>query len=120
MPGWLDRVLELFNDEDDPSESFYDPVHLGAAVLLTIVAVGLLFWLLWTLFVYGGGLFIKIGPALRVLLTHKTLKDYGWQGSFDQGVFEGWFGNLCAFALCIVVIAALHRLYIERSRQTQV
>ena len=115
LPPWADKILDLFSDEDDPSEPFYDPVHLGAAVLITIVAAGCLYWLLWTLLVYEGGLFGKIGPALRVLLTSKTLRDFGCRGAFDLGVFEGWLGNLAALALCAVLLIALSRLYREAS-----
>lgn len=115
LPSWLDRALDLF-DEDDPSEPFYDPVHLGAAVLAAIVTVGVLYWLLWTLLVYEGGLFVKIGPALRAAFTSKTLADYGWRGSWDMGLFEGWVGNVCALLAAVALVAALQRAWHERAR----
>ncbi|MBI5243947.1 MAG: hypothetical protein HY922_09770 [Elusimicrobia bacterium] len=117
LPPWAEKLLDLFSDEDDPSEPFYDPVHLGAAVMITLVAIGCLYWLLWTLLVYEGGLFGKIVPALRVIFTSKTLQDYGYRGEFDRGVFEGWFGNLAALALCIAVVIALRRLYMDGRRK---
>jgi len=111
LPSWAEKGLDLFSGEDDPSEPFYDPVHLGAAVLITIVAVGCLYWLLWTLLVYEGGLFGKIGPAFHVLFTSMTLRDFGYRGELDMGVFEGWLGNLSALALCVALAVALRRLY---------
>lgn len=108
--------LDLFED-DDPEEPFYDPVHLGAVFVVFLVGVGCLYWLLWTLLVFEGGLFLKLGAAAQVLFTDKTAKDFGYEGSpYAMGVFEGWFGNLAALALCLVVLAALHRLYHEAER----
>ena len=114
----LKKVLELFEEEDDPAEPLYDPVHLGAAIVATLAAMGCLYWLLWTLLVYEGGLFLKLGAALQVLFTSKTLRDLGYEGSpYAMGAFEGWLGNLAALALCAVVVTALHRLYWEAARR---
>ena len=66
----LERLLKLF-DEDEPGEPYYDPVHLGAAAVGTLAAIGALYWLLWTLLVYEGGLFSKL--AAPVSYTHLTL-----------------------------------------------
>jgi hypothetical protein len=116
LPAWPERFLELFSAQDDPEEPACDPVHLGAAVMITLVSIGALFWLLWTLLVYEGGLFSKILPALEMLFTSKTAADFGYRGEFDRGVFEGWAGNLGALALCAALLAALHRLYREKAR----
>lgn len=107
-----DRLVWLFSEDDDPEEPVYDPVHAGAAVVISLVAVGALYWLLWTLLVFEGGLFKKLSAAAQILFTSKTLKDFGYEGSpYAMGVFEGWFGNLAALALLIGALAALHRLY---------
>jgi len=106
---WL---LDLFSDVEDPEEAVYDPVHLGAAILICMVAVGCLYWLLWTLLVFEGGLFLKLSAGLKVLFTSKTAADFGYEGTpYAMGAFEGLFGNLAALALCAVVVTALHRLY---------
>ena len=108
---WLKKALALFDEEDDPNEPAYDPVHLGAVLTICLVVVGALYWLLWTLLVYEGGILVKVRAALAVLLTSKTLQDYGYRGSYEMGAFEGWFGNVAALALTVLVVAALHRLY---------
>ena len=108
----LKKGVDLFDVADDPQEPAYDPVHLGAVLVINLVVIGALYWLLWTLFVYEGGLFIKIGAILQVLFTSKTLKDFGYEDSrYQMGVFEGWLGNLLALVLTILIIAALHHLY---------
>lgn len=115
--AWLEW---LFDDTEDPDEPVYDPVHLGAAVLITLTAMGLLYWLLWTLLVYEGGFFAKLLPALAVAFTAKTRQDYGWEGPWDHGQFEGLLGNSVAFLLTGVVAWALASLYRDaahRSRQ---
>ena len=109
---WLEW---LFDETEDPDEPIYDPVHLGAAVLFTFTAIGLLYWLLWTLLVFEGGLFGKIFPAFSVLLTSKTIQDYGYEGPWNRGLFEGWLGNSVALILTVLIIAGLTSLYRQRS-----
>ena len=107
-----DFVLSLF-DEDDPKEPGYDPVHLGASVVITLAALGCLYWLLWTLLVYEGGLILKLAALARLLFTSATLKDLGYEGSYAQGDFEGWFGNVAALAFAVVLATGLRRLYLH-------
>ena len=103
---------DLLDDKDDPNEPVYDPVHFGAALLLILTALGALYWLLWTLVVYEGGLPAKISAALSVLFTSKTLADVGYQNApYAMGVFTGWFGNLSALVLTAALIALLHRAF---------
>ena len=116
----LDKALRFFNDlfgDDDPEEAFYDPVHLGAAVIVTMAVIGCLYWLLWTLLVYEGGLFLKLRALSQLLFTSKTLKGLGCEGSHAMGAFEGVFGNLTALLLSLAALAALHRLYHEGARK---
>ena len=109
----LDRILELFED-DDPNEPFYDPVHIGGTLISTLTAIGCLYWLLWTSLVYEGGIFEKIFAAFQVVFTQKTLKDFGYEASpYAMGAFEGWLGNVCATLLCAIAAWALARLYRE-------
>lgn len=109
-------VAELFSEEEDPREPVYDPVHLGAAVLLTMTAIGCLYWLLWTLLVYEGGIFLKAAALARLVFTSATLQDLGYEGSWALGAFEGWFGNVAALVFTIAIVVALQRLYREAGR----
>ena len=107
------RRFEAFMDpKDDPQEPIYDPVHLASILIVFMVCCGVLFWLLWTLLVYEGGLFLKIQAGLDIVRGAKTLKDYGYEGTpYAMGVFEGWLGNVIALVLTVVAVGALHRLY---------
>ncbi|MBI5240275.1 MAG: hypothetical protein HY926_07360 [Elusimicrobia bacterium] len=111
-------LLDLFtDDEEDDREPFFDPVHLGAVCIVCLTVVGALYWLLWTLLVYEGGLFIKLRAALAVLLTERSLRDFGYEGTpYAQGAFEGWLGNLTALALSVLVLWALLHLYRTAAR----
>lgn len=111
------EAVEALDADDDPREPLYDTVQLGLTLILVLVAIGALYWMLWTVLVYEGGLLAKIGPALQVLLRRKTLADYGWRGPWDRGVFEGWLGNVVALACCSLTVAALHRLYLGAARR---
>lgn len=77
-------ALDLFTGEDGDGEPAFDPVHLGAVCIVCLAVVGLLYWLLWTLLVYEGGL-------------------------FSRG--DGWFGNLAALGICVIALWALLHLY---------
>lgn len=113
-----DRILDLFSDEEDSQGPAYDPAHLGGVLVLAIVGIGAIYWMLWTLLVYGGGLPSKIGPALSVLFTSATLADVGYRGSpHAMGPFEGWVGNCAALFFCVLTVGALHRLYKDASRR---
>jgi hypothetical protein len=74
------RWVALFEDKDDPAEPHYDPVHLAVVLVACQVVIGALYWLLWTLFVYEGGLAHGAGLA-----------------------------NLTALGLCALVVAALYQ-----------
>jgi hypothetical protein len=109
-----ERLAWLFSDEEDPAEPVYDPVHVGGAVVISLVGIGALYWLLWTLLVFEGGLFKKVSAVAQLAVTSKTLKDFGYEGSpYALGVFEGWFGNVAALALFVGLVVALHRLYFK-------
>lgn len=116
----LQKALRFLDDlfgDDDPAQARYDPVHLGAVCLVVMAAAGCLYWLLWTLLVYEGGLYLKVRALLQLLFTSKTLKDLGYEGAHEPGAFEGTLGNLGALLLLAAVLAALHRLYHEAARK---
>src|SRR3989339_1874086 len=101
-------ISDFFADHDDPQEPHYDPAHLGATVVVTIFAIAVLFWLLWALLVFGGGIQAKLAPALQVLTHAKTPADFGYVGyPYAMGVFEGWPTNVAALLITIALIVAL-------------
>jgi len=114
----LEAALEAL-DSEDPQEPAYDPVRLGGVLIVTLVVIGALYWLLWTLLVYEGGLPLKLLALGEVLMTSKTMRDFGYEGGpYAQGAFEGWFGNAAALLLTLLAVAALKRLYSEAARRS--
>lgn len=108
------RWVALFEDKDDPSEPHYDPVHLAVVLIGCLVVIGALFWLLWTLFVYEGGLFRKVVAFVTRLADpaaeQHMLRDAGpFGGPGHATVYEGWLANVSALLIAIGVIAGLHR-----------
>ncbi len=85
----------LFED-DDPAEPRYDPVHLAGVLIATQVAVGALFWLLWTLLVFEGGLASTLGAL--------------FSGRRGGDALRGLWGHLAALAICAGLVVLLHRL----------
>jgi len=111
LRSW-EALLAFFSDEEDPEEPFYDPVQLGGVCIVCLVVIGALYWLLWALLVFEGGIFPKARAGLEVLLSSKTLKDFGYeQAPYAMGAFEGWVGNVTALGLCVLTLWALLHLY---------
>jgi uncharacterized membrane protein len=101
-------VLDLWEDDDASERIVYDPVHVAAVVVGCFFAMGIVFWDLWALLVFEGGLFTKMGPFLQVLFTSKTLGDFGYEGApYALGIFEGWMVNLAAFFIALGLVAGL-------------
>lgn len=109
----LKDVYDFFGDEDvKPGEPAYDPMHVAAMIILVIVGMALVFWLLWSLMVCGGGIFIKIVPFLKVIFTGKTLQDFGYEGyPYELGIFDGWIVNLVAFVLLIGFLYGISSIF---------
>ena len=111
-------LADLLEGEDLPDEPVYDPVQVAGVIVGSLAVMGLLFWDLWTLLLFHGGLFIKMGPFLRVVFTAKTLKDFGYEGApYQMGVFEGWIANLAALVLLLGAVVALWKLYETTGRK---
>jgi cbb3-type cytochrome oxidase subunit 3 len=107
-----EELLYFFSDREDPDEPVYDPVHFAAMIVIVIFSIGVLFWLLWTLLVFEGGIFPKILPAVQVLFTKKTLTDFGWLGyPYELGVFEGFIANTIALVLTIALVVGIWWLF---------
>jgi hypothetical protein len=103
--------LDLF-EEDRPGEIAYDPAHVAAVLVSCLAALGFLYWLLWALLVCEGGLPSKVVPFFQVLLTSRTLQDFGYRGHpYELGIFEGWIVNVGALAAGAGLLAGLRRIF---------
>lgn len=111
---WL-GFLDFFSDQENPDEPVYDPAHFAGMIVVVVFSIGCLFWLLWTLLVYRGGIFGKILPAFQVLFTSKTRQDFGWVGyPFELGVFNGFIGNSIALVLTLALITGIWLIFKEK------
>jgi hypothetical protein len=90
--GWV----ALFEDHDDPAAPHYDPVHLAVVAVACLVVVGALFWLLWTLLIYEGGLPFKIQTLLTPKPAHRV-------------TYEGWAANVAALIITAYVLLLLKK-----------
>ena len=95
MSLWKQWVA-LFEEKEDPAVPHYDPVHLAVVLVACMVVVGALFWLMWTLFVYEGGLPRK----LAALIAPDPQRPVS---------FEGWAANAAALLLCALFIVLLQK-----------
>ena len=109
----LRTLFEYFDDTEDPvDEPVYDPVHIAGMFVITLFGISILFWLLWSLLVFGGGLQAKVVPFIQVVFTSKTWADFGYVGyPYEMGVFEGWITNVIALLFSMGVIAVIWYLY---------
>jgi preprotein translocase subunit Sec61beta len=105
-------LLEFFSDEENFEEARYDPAHVAAMIVIVLFALTVLFWLLWALLVFGGGLQAKIVPFLSVLFTGRTFSDFGYVGyPYEMGIFEGWVTNVVALVLFIGAVIAVWYMF---------
>ncbi|MBP9128291.1 MAG: hypothetical protein KBG07_05940 [Elusimicrobia bacterium] len=103
-------VFSLWEDDPSGNPIVYDPVHVSAVIVGCLAAVGVLFWTLWALMVFEGGLFSKFVPFLQVAFTSKTWSDFGYEGyPYALGEFEGWVVNLAALAVVLTLLVAVRR-----------
>ena len=118
MKRLWEQFLDLFSDEEDFEEPFFDPVHLAATIIVCIAGIGCLYWLLWTFLVYEGGLFLKFSALIEILLTDKTWKDFGYESApYAMGTFQGWIGNSIALLLFLGLICAFYYLYKDAAKK---
>ena len=103
-----DLFLDIFSEE---GEDEYDPVHIGGMIIFVMFFIAVFYWDLWALLVYQGGLFSKILPFLKVLLTGRTLKDFGYEFFWDAGIFSGWLTNLIALFFFLFLSFLIFRLF---------
>jgi hypothetical protein len=112
MKKFIADIIDFFSDKENPEEPCYDPVHVAGMIVVVLFAITILFWLLWSLLVFGGGIQEKVVPFILVLVTAKTARDFGYQGyPYEMGVFDGWVTNLTALVIAVVLVIALWHLY---------
>jgi hypothetical protein len=120
MKKFIAAVLDFFSDADRPDEPGYDPAHVAAMIVIVLFSLNVLFWLLWSLLVFGGGIQAKVVPFLQVLFTAKTAADFGYVGyPYELGVFEGWPTNVIALIFLAAVVAAIWYVFRARLHQQQ-
>lgn len=108
----LNWIEETFDDKENPEEPGYDPAHIGIMIVAVLFGITILFWLLWSLLVFGGGLQTKIIPFLKLVFTGKTAADFGYVGyPYEMGVFDGWPTNVTAMIFTILLLCAIWYIF---------
>jgi hypothetical protein len=101
-------ILDLFSDEEVQGEAGYDPVHVGIMIVSVLFGISILFWLLWSLMVFRGGIQAKALPFLQMVFTSKTAADFGYVGyPFEMGIFEGWITNAAALFFLMLLLVGI-------------
>ena len=107
----LDLINKFMDDTEDPNEPKYDPVHVGAMIVLSLFGISILFWLLWSILVFGGGIQAKVIPFLQMVFTGKTAASFGYVGyPYEMGVFEGWPTNVIASAIAVFLFVLIYKI----------
>ena len=115
----LQKFIKSF-PEEKPDEPVYDPVHIGVMIVLVISAAAILFWLLWSILVFKGGIFPKIRAVWQIIFQGKKLSDFGYVGTpYEMGVFEGWTTNLVAVILLLFLIFGIWWLFKKTQPKTE-
>jgi hypothetical protein len=118
MKKFIEGILDFFSDEENPEEAGYDPSHLAAMIVLVLFSMTVLFWLLWALLVFNGGIQSKIIPSCKVLFTGKTAADFGYIGyPYEMGAFEGWVTNVVALVFLMLVVGGISYIFNRKMQQ---
>jgi heme/copper-type cytochrome/quinol oxidase subunit 2 len=96
------RWQELFDERQDLEAPHFDPLHLAAVLIVTQVVIGLLFWLLWTLLVYEGGLPRQVAKIMS-----------------GRTPGEGWLAHSIALITVLLIIAGLHSVEKKSARSSR-
>src|ERR1019366_8848536 len=99
----LNAAAEWLDAGDDSDEPAFDPVHLGSVLIAALVVVGALYWLLWTTFVYEGGILSKMAALAN---TNR-----------GPEAFDGWIGNASGLVLTVFFAAALQSVFKQAARK---
>ncbi len=95
-------------------------VYLAGNVVLTLFFMNVFFWLLWTLLVYKGGIFVKIMPLISAIFTDKSFKDFGYEGwPYELGIFDGMIENLVALVLFVAFVVLCWVTYNKFSKRAK-
>ncbi len=109
---WQFLYSQLSEDDDNSDIPKYDPLHIGAVIVVTLTILTLLFWLLWTILVYGGGIFPKLKALAIIIFTNKSFKDFGYESfPYNMGVFDGIITNTVGILLLFFVCYLIWRMY---------
>jgi len=115
--GFTTKILDIFNDEENPKDAIYDPIHLGGNILICFFMMGALYWLLWSLLVFEGGIIPKLRAVLSLIFTSKTIGDFGYEASpYAMGVFQGWMGNVGASIVLVAFCSSLYFVFKKISK----
>ena len=107
----LDIVAGFLDDDIEEDELQYDPAHIGAMIVLTMLGISILFWLFWSLLVFKGGLLEKVQPLFLVLFTQRDLAYFGYEYWEEQGIFNGWTTNLTALGFLFFLIWGIWSIF---------
>ena len=80
----------------------YDPAHIGAMIVLVLFALTVLFWLLWSLLVFKGGILTKCWGLVQMA---------SGGGPVEAQLWDGWVINLAALFLSGLVVAAISWIF---------
>jgi hypothetical protein len=112
LKKYLNDLLAFVSDDEDPDEPVYDPRHVAALIVIVLFSMNVLFWLLWALLVFGGGIQAKLLPFLQLLFSAKTAADFGYAGyPYEMGVFEGWVTNVVALVFLLALISSIWYIF---------
>ena len=123
----LKLLEDLFGEDENKkadSTAVIDEFYFAATVIIDIVILAVLFWLLWSILVYGGGIFPKIKALFEIIFYKKSFKDFGWNFyPYDIGVFTGFVTNIIGIVLlCFFIISLskiMHKLIKKLSKEEE-
>lgn len=92
------------NKPDDKS-SGYDPANVAAMIVIVIFGLAVLFWLVWSLLVFKGGILTKLLMLIQIIIGKESFSGVNMQ------LWDGWVINTVALGILLVFTGGIFFLF---------
>lgn len=79
----------------------YDPAQVGAMIVLVLFSLTILFWLLWSVLVFKGGLLTKLWVLIQIISGGKS------SAAIEPEWWDGWVINVGALIFLGLGVAGI-------------
>ncbi|MFH1784076.1 MAG: hypothetical protein ABH868_04190 [bacterium] len=92
------------NNKSTDENISYDPANVAAMIVIIIFTFAVLFWLLWSLLVFKGGILTKMIMLFHIVIGKQA------SSAFGVSAWDGWIINTGALLIAAFFTTAVVRI----------